>query len=114
MSDAALPGGAQEDRHAHGHQRGGHTYPGHELCLELYHPWNANWYTDNRLSCWYPELGAVAGYAVTCVYGVADPAYSALTLMDVLEAADRVGRLLEARGFEEVRAIMGTHQYVKR
>ena len=25
-----------------------------------------------------------------------------------------VGRLLEARGFEEVRAIMGTHQYVKR
>ena len=26
----------------------------------------------------------------------------------------RVGRLLEARGFEEVRAIMGTHQYVKR
>ena len=27
---------------------------------------------------------------------------------------DRVGRLLEARGFEEVRAIMGTHQYVKK
>jgi hypothetical protein len=25
-----------------------------------------------------------------------------------------VGRLLEARGFEEVRAIMGTHRYVKR
>jgi regulator of RNase E activity RraA len=68
------------------------TYPGNELCLELYHPWEANWYTDNRLSCWYPELGPVAGYAVTCVYGVADPAYTALTLLDVLEATDRLGQ----------------------
>ena len=68
------------------------TYPGNELCLELYHPWEANWYTDNRLSCWYPELGPVAGYAVTCVYGVADPAYTALTLLDVLEATDRLGK----------------------
>lgn len=68
------------------------TYPGHELCLELYHPWQANWYTDNRLRCWYPELGPIAGYAVTCTYGVTDPGYSALSLMDVLEAADKLGR----------------------
>ena len=27
---------------------------------------------------------------------------------------DRVGRLLQARGFEEVRAIMGTHLYAKK
>ena len=68
------------------------TYPGNELCLELYHPWEANWYTDNRLLCWYPELGPVAGYAVTCIYGVTDPGYSGLTLMDVLEEADKLGK----------------------
>ena len=68
------------------------TYPGNELCLELYHPWEANWYTDNRLGCWYPELGPVAGYAVTCTYGVTDPGYSGPTLMDVLEEADKLGK----------------------
>ena len=66
------------------------TYPGDELCLSLYHPWEANWYTDNRLTCWYPELGPVAGYAVTCTYSVTDPGYSGLSLMDVLEEADKL------------------------
>ena len=68
------------------------TYPGNDLCLELYHPWEANWYTDNRLRCWYPELGPIAGYAVTCTYGVTDPGYSGLSLMDVLEEADKLGK----------------------
>lgn len=67
------------------------TYPGHALCLELYHPWEAHWYTDNRLSCWYPELGPVAGHAVTCVYGLPDPACTALSFTDVLETADKLG-----------------------
>ncbi len=66
------------------------TYPGDELCLSLYHPWEANWYTDNRLMCWYPELGPIAGYAVTCTYSVTDPGYSGLSLMDVLEEADKL------------------------
>jgi regulator of RNase E activity RraA len=66
------------------------TYPGDELCLDLYHPWEANWYTDNRLICWYPELGPIAGYAVTCTYSVTDPGYSGLSLMDVLEEADKL------------------------
>ena len=34
----------------------------------------------------YPELGAVAGYAVTCVYGLPDPNYSELSFMDVIDA----------------------------
>ena len=34
-------------------------------------------YTDNRLSCWYPELGPIAGYAVTCTYGLPDPTFKA-------------------------------------
>ncbi len=68
------------------------TYPGNELCLSLYSPWTENWYTDNRLGCWYPELGPMAGYAITCTYSVPDPNYKELTLMDVLEAMDRLGK----------------------
>ena len=71
------------------------TYPGDELCLSLYHPWEANWYTDNRLMCWYPELGPIAGYAVTCTYSVTDPGYSGLSLMDVLEEADKLVSALD-------------------
>jgi 4-hydroxy-4-methyl-2-oxoglutarate aldolase len=62
------------------------TYPGNPLCLELYHPWTQNWYTDQSLRCWYPELGAIVGYAVTCVYGLPDPMYNGLTFMDVIDA----------------------------
>ncbi|MGC9468826.1 MAG: RraA family protein [Anaerolineae bacterium] len=64
------------------------TYPGNPLCLELYHPWTQNWYTDQSLRCWYPELGPVVGYAVTCVYGLPDPMYSGLSFMDVVDALD--------------------------
>jgi 4-hydroxy-4-methyl-2-oxoglutarate aldolase len=68
------------------------TYPGTDLCLSLYNPWSENWYTDNRLSCWYPELGPIAGYAVTCTYSVPDPTYTELTLIDVLEAMDQLAK----------------------
>ena len=68
------------------------TYPGHELSLDLYHPWEANWYTDNRLQCWYPELGPMAGYAVTCSFGRSDPGFKGLSLMHVLEAMDQLGK----------------------
>ncbi len=64
------------------------TYPGNPLCLELYHPWSQNWYTDETLRCWYPDLGPVVGYAVTCVYGLPDPMYSGLTFMDVIDALE--------------------------
>ena len=64
------------------------TYPGNPLCLELYHPWSQNWYTDQSLRCWYPELGPVVGYAVTCVYGLPDPLYSGLSFMDVVDALE--------------------------
>ena len=62
------------------------TYPGSPLCLGLYNPWTENWYTDTTLRCMYPELGAIAGYAVTCVYSVPDPNYSELSFMDVIDA----------------------------
>jgi regulator of RNase E activity RraA len=64
------------------------TYPGNPICLGLYNPWSQNWYTDTSLRCWYPELGAVAGYAVTCVYGLPDPNYEGLSLADVIAAMD--------------------------
>ena len=64
------------------------TYPGNPLCLGLYHPWTQAWYTDQSLRCWYPEMGPIVGYAVTCVYGLPDPLYSGLTFMDVVDALD--------------------------
>jgi hypothetical protein len=68
------------------------TYPGRPLCLEIYNPLTENWYTNNTLSCWYPALGPMAGYAVTCTYGVPDPVFKKLSLMDVLEAMDKLGK----------------------
>lgn len=64
------------------------TYPGDELCLGLYNPWSQDWYTDQTIDCWYPELGPTAGFAVTCVYGIPDPNYGELGFMDVAEALD--------------------------
>ncbi len=64
------------------------TYPGNPLCLGIYNPWTENWYTDATIRCMYPELGAVAGYAVTCVYGLPDPGFSELSFMDVVDALD--------------------------
>lgn len=64
------------------------TYPGNPICLSLYNPWSQNWYTDQSLRCWYPEMGPVAGYAVTCVYGLPDPNYSGVAFSDVLEALE--------------------------
>src|SRR5215207_628898 len=64
------------------------TYPASPLCLGLYNPWAENWYTDQSIRCMYPELGRLAGYAVTCVYGLPDPNFSRLSFMDVIDALD--------------------------
>lgn len=65
------------------------TYPRSPLCLGLYNPWTENWYTDSSIRCIYPELGAVMGYAVTCVYGLPDPNFvGRLSFMDVVDALD--------------------------
>jgi len=64
------------------------TYPGNPLCMGLYNPWTENWYTDTSIRCMYPDLGALAGHAVTCVYGLPDPNFPGLSFMDVIEALD--------------------------
>ncbi len=64
------------------------TYPESPLCLGLYNPWTENWYTDTSIRCMYPNLGALVGYAVTCVYGLPDPNFKRLTFMDVLDALE--------------------------
>ena len=64
------------------------TYPTNPLCLGLYNPWSQNWYTDQTLHCMYPELGRLAGYAVTCVFGLSDPNYSRLSFIDVIQALE--------------------------
>jgi regulator of RNase E activity RraA len=64
------------------------TFPQNPLCLALYDPWADNWYTDQTIRCMYPELGRRVGYAITCAYGVPDPAFPGLTFMDVVDALD--------------------------
>ena len=68
------------------------TYPQNkELCLGLYSPWDVRWYTDQTLRCMYPELGARAGFAVTCIVGLPDPNFDRLDWGDVLRAIDKAG-----------------------
>ena len=64
------------------------TYPQNPLCLGLYNPWTENWYTDQSLRCMYPELGRTVGFAVTCVFGLPDPAFARLSFMEVVDALD--------------------------
>ncbi len=64
------------------------TYPANPLCLGLYNPWSENWYTDQSIRCMYPELGRLAGYAVTCVYGLPDPTFTRLSFLDVVDALE--------------------------
>jgi len=66
------------------------TYSGAPTCLSLYNAWYENWYTDASLRCWYPEIGPVVGYAVTCVFSVPDPLFKGgYGLMDVLEEMEK-------------------------
>ncbi len=66
------------------------TYPKDEKnCLGLYHPWQGKWYANQNLKCIYPELGRMAGYVVTCVYGLPDPDYKRLGFIDVLKAIEK-------------------------
>jgi 4-hydroxy-4-methyl-2-oxoglutarate aldolase len=62
------------------------TYPSNPLCLGLYEPWRQNWYTDTSIKCMYPEIGRLAGYAVTVVYGEPDPKFNRLGMRDLIAA----------------------------
>ena len=67
------------------------TYPKDKThCLGLYNPWEVSWYTDQSLKCIYPELGRMAGFAATCVYGPPTPDADRLTFADVLRAVDKM------------------------
>ncbi|CAK7044657.1 MAG: hypothetical protein BACD_02292 [Bacteroides rodentium] len=71
------------------------AYPANDFCLGLYNPQEIGWYTDSRLGCLYPELGARCGYAVTAVYGMPDPAYNKLELGHILqEIAEVKGQVI--------------------
>lgn len=63
------------------------TYPGATTCLNLYSPWEVNWYTDDSIRVMFPEMGRTCGFAVTCTYGVPDPTVKAgPTLREVFHA----------------------------
>lgn len=87
------------------------TYPGKDSCLDLYHPWKANWYTDQSIKCMFPDLGVRAGYAVTCIYGLPDadfPGISFMNVIDALEASPKPTVLVLQQNFpEEIRGKVG-------
>jgi regulator of RNase E activity RraA len=49
------------------------TYPGSDICLELYDAWRGEYYTDTSVRCIYPEFGPVCGYAATAWYSDEKP-----------------------------------------
>ena len=59
-----------------------------DTCLGLYNPWQSGWYTDASLKCMFPEIGRVAGHVVTVEYGVYDPLFDRLTMVDLVKALD--------------------------
>jgi 4-hydroxy-4-methyl-2-oxoglutarate aldolase len=44
------------------------TYPGSDICLNLYDAWRGEYYTDTSVRCIYPEQGPVCGHAATAWY----------------------------------------------
>ena len=81
------------------------TYPGAPTCLNLYHPWDTNWYTDQRLKLMFPELGRTCGFAVTCTYGLPDPSVPAgpgmAELLHALSQSPKPAILLIKQDFPE-------------
>ena len=64
------------------------TYPGNELCLELYDPWYGGWYTDSTIHCIFPELGVRVGYVATVVFSLKyrkQPSLDKWALLDHIE-----------------------------
>lgn len=55
-----------------------------KYCLRLYDAWHGKWYTDQRLKCMFPELGPVAGLAVTCTYNLPGSGKQALSIREIL------------------------------
>lgn len=55
-----------------------------KYCLGLYDAWYGKWYTDQRLRCMFPEVGGVAGLAVTCTYGMPGTVEEPFSLRAVL------------------------------
>ena len=60
-----------------------------KYCLCLYDAWYGKWYTDQTLKCMFPELGRVAGLAVTCTYSMPGTVKEPFTLRNVLRAINK-------------------------
>ena len=62
-----------------------------QYCLSLYDPWYGKWYTDQTLKCMFPEVGRVAGIAVTCTYNMPGTVEKPYTLRNVLRSMKEKG-----------------------
>ncbi len=68
------------------------TYPGSDICLELYDAWRGEYYTDTSVRCIYPEFGPVCGYAATAWYSDEKPEHRKLDRWALPEHLDRTQR----------------------
>jgi 4-hydroxy-4-methyl-2-oxoglutarate aldolase len=65
------------------------TYPKNPHCLNLYDPWKGQWYTDQTVKCFFPEMGQRIGFAFTMAVSIPDanhPELPSLSFLDVIEA----------------------------
>lgn len=68
------------------------TYPGSDICLELYDAWRGEYYTDTSVRCIYPELGPVCGYAATAWYSDEKPEFTKIDRWALPEHLDKTPR----------------------
>lgn len=66
------------------------TYPGSDVCLNLYDAWHGEYYTDSTLRCIYPDYGPVCGYAATAWYSDAKPEHTKLDDWALFDHIDRI------------------------
>lgn len=65
------------------------TYPGMDLCLKIYDPWEEDWYTNQTVHCMFPEWGVRIGYAATAVYSEKSEDYPKVGQWDLPEHLDK-------------------------
>lgn len=68
------------------------TYPGSDICLELYDAWRGEYYTDTSVRCIYPELGPVCGYTATAWYSDEKPEFTKIDRWALPEHLDKTPR----------------------
>ena len=90
------------------------TYPGSDICLNLYDAWRGEYYTDTTVHCIYPELEPACGFAATAWYSDEKPEHTKMDrwkLPDHLEKTPKpvilVAKQTYSEGLERLSGLFG-------